>query len=231
MRRLLLVFAAAACAWAQDTKIVQKIIELKYADANRVANLVHGPGPITVVPDLGMHVLVVRGPADSVASIEEMVKQLDVAPPNIELTVFLLSGSPQAAAEDLPKDLASTAKQLHGTFAYKSYRMLESFVLRGRDGREARTSGVLPGSSRYDFHYRSATVSSGTPRVVHIDALSLNVRTPTQKVDKNNDPIYDSAGLGTDIDVGEGQKVVVGKSNVFGSDDAMILVVTAKVVE
>ena len=38
------------------------------------------------------------------------------------------------------------------------------------------------------------------------------------------------SGVNTDVDVREGQKVVVGKSN-FGAEDAFILVVTAKVVE
>ena len=232
MRRLLWIFVAAACAWAQVPQTVEKVILLKYADANRLANLLpRGPG-ITLRADTGMHALAVLGPADSIASIEEMVKQLDVAPPNIEVTVYLISGSSQNAADDLPKELAPTAKQLHGLFSYKRYRMLESFVLRGRDGRYASTNGMLPGTrSTYDFHYQSATVSSGTPRVAHIDGMSLLVRTPTPRVDKNNNPITENSGLNTDIDVGEGQKVVVGKSNVFGSDDAMILVVTAKVVE
>jgi hypothetical protein len=40
-----------------------------------------------------------------------------------------------------------------------------------------------------------------------------------------------NSGIRTDVDVREGQKVVVGKSNISGSVDALILIVTAKVVE
>ena len=238
MKRLLsILVAAATCAWAQQAeppKTVQKIIELKYADAKRVQMLLSAPG-LSVQPDAGMHVIVVRGTTDAVAAVEAMVKQLDVAPQNIELTAYLVSGtSTGAVADDLPKELAATAKQLHGLFSYKSYRLLESFVLRGRDGRdgrEASTSGMLPSMRTvYDFRYRSATVSSGTPRVVHLDGMSLNLRTPNGR-DKDNKVTYDSVGLNTDIDVGEGQRVVVGKSNFSGGEDAMILVVTAKVVE
>jgi hypothetical protein len=43
-------------------------------------------------------------------------------------------------------------------------------------------------------------------------------------------PAFDT-GLQTNIDVKEGQKVVVGKSNFNGNEDAMILIVTVKVVE
>jgi len=40
-----------------------------------------------------------------------------------------------------------------------------------------------------------------------------------------------NAGIHTEITVREGQKVVVGKSNMGGTDQALILVVTANVTE
>ncbi len=39
------------------------------------------------------------------------------------------------------------------------------------------------------------------------------------------------AGFGTDVDVREGQKVVVGKAAIGGTNSALILVITAKVLE
>jgi hypothetical protein len=211
-------------------KMVQKVIGVKYADADRLVGLVQGPG-LSIRADNSMHALVVYGTTEAVATVEEMVKRLDNAPANIELTVYLVSGSTQNAAEDLPKDLGPTAKQLHALFPYKGYRLLESFIQRTRDGREGSTSGTLSGNSTYDFRYRSATVSSGTPRSVHINALALTIRTPTTNRDKDGNPVNRAVGINTDIDVGEGQKVVVGKSTIDGTNDALILVVTAKVVE
>ena len=67
--------------------------------------------------------------------------------------------------------------------------------------------------------------------MVHLDDLSLQVSTPTRAVDKDNQTIYRRVGIGTNLDAAEGQKVVVGKSNTRGTDDALILVVTAKVVQ
>src|SRR5262249_53765435 len=140
-------------------KFVQKIIEVRYADADRVSALLLGTPGLMVKADKSLHALVVYGSADAVAAVEEMVRKLDVAPPNIEMTVYLISGSAQAGNEDLPKELAPTLKQLHALFPYKTYRLLESFVQRSRDGREGSTSGALPGNASYEFHYRSATVS------------------------------------------------------------------------
>ena len=235
MRLMLSTMLAAGALWAQDKPassphMVQKIIDVKYADADRLASLVNGPG-LSIRADNSLHALVVFGTAEAVATVEEMVKRLDTAPANIELTVYLISGSTQSGAEDLPKELSSTAKQLHALFPYKAYRLMESFVQRARDGRDGSTSGALPAGSSYDFRYRSATVSAGTPRVVHVNSLVLNIRTPTANKDKDGRVVNKSVGINTDIDVGEGQKVVVGKSSIDGTGDALILVVTAKVVE
>lgn len=211
---------------------VQKLIEVKYADPDRIARLVQGPG-ISVRSDSSLHAIVVNGPADAVTEVEAMVKKLDVAPANIELTVYLISGNSRDATDDLPKDLASTAKQLRGVFPYKSYRILQSFVLRDREnGHGTNTSGSLSAGASYNFHYRAVTVSSGTPRVVHIDDVNFLAKTPTGSRDAKGNPEYDAATINTDLDIGEGQKVVVGKSNLHGfSEDALILVITAQVVQ
>jgi hypothetical protein len=234
-RRLLWTLAVAAgLAGAQEQpKFVQKLIEVKYADAGRIWRLIQAPG-VSMHADEGLHVIVAYGTAEAVAGIEEMVKKLDAPAPNIELTVYLVSGSAQNPAEDLPKDLVPAAKQLHALFPYKGYRVIESFVMRGRAGREANTSGALPGTnSYYDFRYRAVTVSSGTPRLIHIDGMSLSVRVPFSSRDKEGKPAteYRNVGINTDIDAAEGQKIVVGKSSINGTDDALILIVTAKVLE
>ena len=44
-------------------------------------------------------------------------------------------------------------------------------------------------------------------------------------------PEFTTAGFNADIDVREGQKIVVGKSNFDGADGTFFLIVTAKVVD
>src|SRR5579864_2591557 len=88
---------------------------------------------------------------------------------NIELTVYLLSGVTQGeAADDVPQDLAATVKQLRSIFNYKSYKLTESFLLRGRLGWGASAQGVLPGGSglHYEFRYSNAQASSETSPVI-----------------------------------------------------------------
>jgi len=215
----------------EDTgKMVSKIIPVHYVNVNQLRNMLSVPA-VQINANSEMQALVVTGSADAVAMLEEMAKKLDVPPPphpDIELTVYLVFGSPQGKGDEIPTELASTIKQLHSSFAYKGYRMADSFVLRGRDGESGRTTGVIAGStemnSTYSFSYAHATVSGESPRVIRIDNLDMGLR-----LTRNGSPV--DSGLRTSIDVREGQKVVVGKSNINGSDEALILVVTGKVVE
>jgi hypothetical protein len=214
---------------------VLRVIDVKQADAgNLVAALKQVVGGMAVVTaDTARRVVIVRGAPSAVAVVEAAVKQLDQPPAqethiNVELSVSLLYASSQEARGDpLPADLTSTVKQLTAVFPYKNYRMLESFVLRGRSGQQASTSGSLPASpNTYDFNFRPWVTPEPMPRMIRLDDMRLVVRMHN---DGSNANI--NASIMTGLDVREGQKVVVGKSNVIGTADAIILVVSPKIVE
>ena len=157
----------------------------------------------------------------------------ETADRNVELTVYLLSGLQAQAADDVPHDLAPIVRQLRSLFSYKAYKLTESFILRGRQGRAAYTQGILPGSGglRYSVRYNRIRISPEKPYMLHIDGLSISVRGP---------PIYGSDGkqrdnmvasIDTDLDLADGQKTVVGKSSINSTGDALILVIVPKVLE
>src|ERR1700677_2194879 len=129
-----------AAAWAQEPpKNTQAIVEVKYADVNRLADLLRNTFNANMRPDSSLHVIGVSGPPDLVAAVSAAIQKLDVplsADANVELTVYLISGIAQGpGTDDVPQELASTVKQLHGLFAYKSYKLSDTLVLRGRTGR------------------------------------------------------------------------------------------------
>jgi len=227
-------------AWGQDTapKVERRLIQLKYVNAARAQMLIStfagGRNDLFVQADPRLHVLAVRGPADAVALVEEAVKKLDVAPLDFELTVYLVSTSAQAG-DQLPEALAATAKQLHGVFAYKGYQLLDSFVLRGRETSDESAGGASAEgtikNSTYSFRYNRASVLDGTPRIVSLQDLSLQIQFPMGGYDAKGAPRYKATGLSSNVDIRDGQKVVVGKSDVNNGESPLILVVTAKVVE
>jgi hypothetical protein len=246
MRRILwTMIAIVGLAAAQDKppekteKMVSRVIPVRYVNVNHLRDLLNIPG-VRVVADNEMHVLVISGSPEAVASLEELAKKLDFAPPspppapNVEVTVFLVFGSAEVKADEIPAELTSTVKQLHTAFGYKSYRMADSFAVRGRDGEGAHANGVVGNThGTYRFSYARASVSTESPRIIRIDRLDMGLK--VENITKNSNPLVQvnpmDSGLNTSIDVREGQKVVVGKSNVNGTDEAMILVITARVVE
>ncbi|MGH9646149.1 MAG: hypothetical protein ACRD4E_04960, partial [Bryobacteraceae bacterium] len=130
------------------------------------------------------------------------------APTNadVEMTVYLISGSAQGTADDVPKDLESTVKQLHSVFAYKTYKLSESFFLRGGAG-SASTEGVLPGVGlRYRFSYFRLRLSGDAPRAVQLDGLGLELTRPAIGL-KDGKQIYETvAKISTNLDMRDGQK-------------------------
>jgi len=237
MRRILFGIIAAGIMLAQETPapghaetkppaaFKQRIFQLKYADVRDLANVltVFGYG---VQPNRDLHVLAVSAPAEAMAAIEDAVKRLDVptaSPKDIELTVYLVVASEAAGGENLPPDLQPVAVELKKIFAYKGFRLLDSILLRTQAGNRAVANGVIrqpnEGKTPYSFTVQPTAVNDDPKgRLIRLDNLKLNLRVPGG----------DDAGILTEITVREGQRVVVGKSN-MGPDQALILVVTAKV--
>jgi hypothetical protein len=255
MRIVCALAAAAALALAQPkaSEDTLRVIELKSANARSVAE---GLGAVTggmASVTASGNSIIVRGNAESVRTVEEAVLKLEAAAAaynatrgapadavNVELTVHLLYGSAEEAlaGEALPQDLEPTVRQLRSLFPYKSYQILDSLLLRGREGQDTFASGALPMKDQYQtyrFRYRPSVARplGEAPRMVHLSNLDLQLRlslgTRRNAEGVMEDQWADSQ-ISTSLDAREGQKTVVGKSNVARTEDAIILVVTPRVV-
>lgn len=222
---------------------IVKVFQVKYADVNQLARVFTAFG-VPVQPSVPNKAIAVRGPKEIVNAIEESIKRLDVPPPpvkNLEFTVYLLESSAQPNGK-LPQALQPVIKQLKASFPnYQGYQLLETLVTRNREGGGSEVSGTLPpvikdvpAESTYQFRIHDATVSpddkSGT---IRINGLRLALRIPvrTGGGGPGTTWAYRDVGITTDIDVREGQQVVVGKANMVNSDDALFLVLTVKIAE
>jgi hypothetical protein len=141
----------------------------------------------------------------------------------------------------VPSDLEGVVKQLRATFAFKGFRLVDTLVLRNRDRQGANASGFTkfdadaPSSSTYGVSYRAASiVTDEKGRSVRLDGLKFSARIALKgppAADTAAAPWLQDTGINTDVDVREGQKVVVGKAAVGNVNTALILVITAKVLE
>jgi len=238
VKRILLSLAAAGALSAQTAGTEpppaqppkppdqHRVFMLKYADARHVADVlrVFGYG---IQADRDMKVVALSAPAEAMPAIEDAIKRLDVpaaAPKDVDLSVYLVVASEQpSAGSNLPPELDPVAVELKKIFSYKSFRLLDSIMLRTQPGNRAFTNGIVDRVAsyrNYDFSAQPSTVSEDAKgRLIRLDNLGLTLH--------GSGP---DASIRTDITVREGQRVVVGKAN-LGNDQSLILVVTAKVTE
>ncbi|MFB3777606.1 MAG: hypothetical protein ACE141_08335 [Bryobacteraceae bacterium] len=241
-RVFLTLFAAVLPLLAQEAKPIQpkegwvsKVFDIKNQDANRLALLVGAFGA-DVRPSPQLKAIAVTGPPAVVDAVGEAIKRFDVPLRNVELTTYLVMGQPrETQATAVPKELEGVVKQLRGLFLYQGFQVLDTAVLRAREGQAAQVNGGFspPAETTYRLELSSLAVTTeGKDHIVRVDRLRFAARMPYTVVrDGKEFRSVRDAGLQTDIDVREGQKVVVGKASVDDSGNALILVVTAKVVD
>jgi hypothetical protein len=220
-------------------QVIQKLIPIKYADPRTLENLLR-PFEASFSSNTELHALIVKATPQTIQAIEEAVARLDTpaaAPKNIELTIDLLIGSDDEAttARPVPKDLDSVVTQLKNSFPFKTYRLLDIMTLRTRTGQQASTEssggfmqfagGIKPVTSTFMINSSSVAADCAT---ILLDLIRTSTKIPVEN--SPNSFGYQDLGMRTDLDIKEGQKVVVGRMGI-NREQALFLVLTAKVVQ
>jgi hypothetical protein len=245
IRLIAICLAIAFVGTAQDLppleENVTKIIRVE-GDGRPLVNLVKPGANVIMEFDSTLGVIVIKGRAKFVAQAETAVHELQelsssARSRDVELTIYVLGGSPEARGtdSDVP-GLTGVYKQLHGTFPFKSYQLLSTMLMRSGQGTFSATEGLIkspdatselirPGS--YRLQYDSASVSGGGSPVVYLRKFNFTAQIP-YVTGKNGEWQQSAIGIETDVDLREGQKVVVGTSNVEPAGTTVFIVVAAK---
>lgn len=238
MKRILGLILFAAALLAQEP--VSRVLMMKYINPERaipVLSVLAGK-QVRWQADSQMKLIVMSGPGELVKALEEAIQKLDVPPPvekNVELTFYMLLASAQPEGTVVPPDLNGVAAQLRNVFGFKSLRVLETSVLRGREGRQLEAKGLVATSSKlaetapYVISAKAVAVTVGEKgATIRLDGLRFNAQFP---VGSPSAIQFQPVSISTDLDVREGQKVVVGKASIDAAAQSIFLVVTAKVVD
>ena len=238
MKSLLLTLLCAAALFAQES--VSRIVKLKHVNPDSLFSVlsVLAGKQVRWQQDAKMRIIALNGPASSLDALEEAIHRLDVPPPvekNVELTFHILLASAQPEGTVVPAELNGVAAQLRSVFGFKSLRVLETSVLRGREGRPMEANGLTPTASKlaetapYGITLKSVAAIAGEKgATIRLDGLRFSARIP---VGTPSAIQFQAVGMNTDLDVREGQKVVVGKASIDAASQSLFLVVTAKVVD
>jgi hypothetical protein len=233
MKRIVLWALLLAAPVVAQTQIT-KLVTLRNTEPRAIESMVQMFG-VRINSNNQMKTMAITGTAENLAAAEAAIKQLDIAPKNIDLTVYFVVGGDQAtmAGGVVPQDLRDVITQLKSTFTFKEYKMLDVLTLRTRAGSSAETSGILNTNNpprMSQFSIRNTTVSEdGT--TIRIDRMHAGLRIPVGGLSAQKNVDYINSGIDQDVDVKEGQKVVVGRSSLEGPQQALFLILTAHVIQ
>lgn len=228
---------------------VQKVFVIRHIYAHHLATLLRVfPASIEQTGlDRQTTALAVSASPAVLAAIEETIKRLDVPEPagrSVELTGYILEASGSTGdAGTIPNDLADVVAQLKRVLDYPTYRMIDTLVTRARDGSSVNIDSVASkvttaqrAATFYSLRAVRTTVSSvdGAPSI-RLDGLRFGAEIPVPvRLDFAGSPAslqYKHVGFDGDVEIRDGRRVVVGKSGLGDGSSAIILVVSAKVVD
>ena len=229
-----------------------RIFELRHRDPESLFNVLRPLGSgfegSTMSISREMRTISVRDFPENIASIEEALRRLDVPEtprPDIDFRVHILIASNGAARPggDIPADLGDVVKQLQATLSYKSYQLMSSQVLRGKEGAggignkgvaELRLTPDTPASENPIFYeYRLNQISldgpGAGPLKVQIGNFIFSIRIPLRVGAGTGAIQYENVGFNTPVGMREGEKVVVGTTTM--QDKGVVIVLVAHVIK
>jgi hypothetical protein len=225
------------------------LFDIKYANVADLGRFIHSSlvqAEARVTWDEKMRVISVGSTDEALLQMAaDLVKRYDVPTAsgtgrNIEIIVHMMLAAPKGESGDaVPPDLAPVVKQLKSVFGYNDFHIVDSAVVRTREGAvgaemsgNASLAPGVPGAPNSSYQIRLGTAAV-TPtekgNMIRLDGFRFGTQSPQQMPGGNWN--FTNIGFNTSLDVREGQKAVVGKSKIDGTDRALILVISARVVD
>ena len=205
------------------------------------------PGSTRTDSELGL--LIVHAPPQTMSFVQETIAKLDVpsleAPrkPTVEFTGYILGAARQPlTGEDvamMPPVLRPVVKELQNKFSYRSYRVLDSTIIRVRAGERGVVEGLIPNFLPQPLNMHTANygltltlgsvVPSGDNSTIALRHVELGGQVPiVMSPEGTPSPQVGisrvSFKIQTTMAMREGETVVVGKAGVQGAVDGIFLV-------
>jgi hypothetical protein len=232
--------------------VAVKVVHVK-GDAAVIAALAGRASGVDYQVSSPLKAIVLKGEPSDVANVERTIQELDSLSSasstasgvrNIELTIHVIAGSsePIAGFEEVSGDaLAPVLKQLRAIFSYKHYELLSTIFMRSAQN----TGGTAEGGIRpiqttdlslspvtYRLSYESVGASTEAIPLIHVVMLQFGASIPYVIGPKESKQFQNfHIGISSNLDLLEGQKVVVGTSNVPEGNTSVFLVLSARLVQ
>jgi hypothetical protein len=200
---------------------VQKVFIINHVGVNDLARILSVfPAELSGMERDNRRVLSVSAAPAVVAAIEETIKRLDVPPPpirSVEITAYLLECASSGDAGTLPQDLQGVLVQLRKTFNYSGCGLARILFARGAEDSRFGAEFNERAAGKFELYGR-VEVDSSAPPIVRLRGIELVTWSGSVR-----------SRIGGDVEVRDGQRVVLGRLGVTESGKDQIVVLTAKV--
>ncbi len=226
-----------------------KIFDVKYASVDALSAMLnelrHGSSPDKATPQPSLHAISVEAYSTAfLQSAAELIQRFDVPEMNVaqnhdfEIVAHVLAaGRTPVTGEALPKDLGDMAKQLKDTFGYTDVKLVDSLIEHCREGRDAYTKGSVSGlsdgatqPSTYEMTHKVVRYEPGAKKgSVTLYGFQFKMRVGYLPTGQTSGPTqWQDVTFQTDLNIPEGQSVIVGKSKIGMEDKSVVVVLQVR---
>ncbi|MDW7761533.1 MAG: hypothetical protein SCM96_12985 [Acidobacteriota bacterium] len=223
---------AAFGAGQEEPALRKEIVRLKYIDATDVRILLQPfssrGGQVMGSPNR-KDILTIVDTSDNVARMLDVIREIDVKPPDVMFTVQLIMGSESDVTVD--KDLAKdpVIQELGKLLRYKGYSLLDATVLRGVD--RQRSGLILGPKADFELFLRPEIVREKPQDAVKIEIILHHFTHPEEAFFEGK-PVQgrQKSLITSTVNIRSGDRTVVGASRLDGGDKGLILIISAKTI-
>jgi hypothetical protein len=217
----------------QREEVFPKIYEVKYRSPEDIARILEGFASRIAISPTFKTITVIATEKGHVV-IAELIRKYDVPARAIELQFHLVraSASGSGTKDALPSAIRGVINDIAALTRYKSFELLDTPVLRAYEGKDVSLSGK-------GAYFYMIGVGQGGPSIVTLDKkreiqlndFHIDFTIPFASADPKSS--YRNIGVRTALNIGDGETVVVGASQIqeeaAGHGAAIITIVTARI--
>jgi hypothetical protein len=216
---LICMFILGSIAFADDA-VLTKAFTVKFKPVDQVASVVNGllsaKGAITLQPSL--KTIVVQDYEKNLRQVEMAIAAYDVPPPSVEISVKLVKATKNPDPPPVSEEIKSMAR-FSEVLKFNDYSLLDSGVIESEEGQP---SGLTL-AREYQLNFLPDVIQEGNG-IIRLKNFQLMKR----KVDGKGKATF-APLLSVTLNLRNAETLVLGASRFEDSDQALLIILLAKV--
>jgi len=219
---------------AEHPELRKEVVKVNYIDARSAVSILNpytsSHGKIQLVRESNM--LIIEDIPEMVEKILSILKEIDIKPLDLQFTIDLIIGSMSGERSgDMPRTKPSEKlksdplmKELNRVLAFEFFEKLDSTLIKVQDNsRSTQRMGGEGLTFRLDLHPRYIKEENS-------ESMRVELRL-TKDSYKSDGSLISLTLIDTTISLKSGERSVVGVSKLNGGDEALILILSGRVLK